>query len=191
MAYATIPASSGGTITVTANTGLTGDGSNGTPLAGVPASALVPGSMSIADFNKLTRIPTGAFGMTAIVSDVIDFAATGVTNVSPAVPGYGFVAVSQQFVLTTVSGSLLVTSVVKAGNDGSRVNICSSQSSPTAAHFALGKNSVNTATGATKPVVFIDLTTPITFEVVTAATTGTSIVFQGRLILYGFLTPIT
>jgi hypothetical protein len=47
----------GGSISVTANTGLTGNGSSGTPLAGVPSSALVPGTMSVADFSKLAAIP--------------------------------------------------------------------------------------------------------------------------------------
>lgn len=43
----------GGSVTVSAGTGLSGDGTSGSPLAGVPSSASVPGTMSVADFLKL------------------------------------------------------------------------------------------------------------------------------------------
>lgn len=61
MAYTTIPAASGGagSITVTAGTGLSGDGSGGSPLAGIPASASVPGTMSAASFSKEALLPAG------------------------------------------------------------------------------------------------------------------------------------
>ncbi len=48
----------GGAITVTAGTGLTGVGTVGSPLAGIPSSASVPGTMSAADYSKLLAIPT-------------------------------------------------------------------------------------------------------------------------------------
>lgn len=46
-------ASSGGAITVTAGTGLQGDGTSGTPLAGIPATTSVAGTMSATDKGYL------------------------------------------------------------------------------------------------------------------------------------------
>lgn len=56
--YVNIPATSSGSgaITVTANTGLSGVGTSGSPLAGTPATAAAPGTMSAANFLGLNNI---------------------------------------------------------------------------------------------------------------------------------------
>jgi hypothetical protein len=61
----------GGAIVVTAATGLTGDGSGGTPLAGVPASASVNGYETAAQFTKLANLP-GPWTTIAVPGDVQD-----------------------------------------------------------------------------------------------------------------------
>jgi hypothetical protein len=48
----------GGAIVIEEDAGLSGDGTAEDPLAGVPASALVPGTMAAADFSKLAAFPT-------------------------------------------------------------------------------------------------------------------------------------
>jgi hypothetical protein len=48
----------GGAVVIEEDAGLSGDGTAEDPLAGVPASALVPGTMAAADFSKLAAYPT-------------------------------------------------------------------------------------------------------------------------------------
>lgn len=107
-------------VTVSSATGISGDGSSGTPLAGVAASAAAVGYESIANFNKLATLPTAAsFLVGAGKTGTIDFLAAVATTYTidlPLMSGMFFIPLVCQVVFDTITGTAAGNVTISVGN---------------------------------------------------------------------------
>lgn len=200
MAYVTIPASGVGTTVVTDAVTIQGDGSIGDPIASIAASAANPGSLSIADFNKLATVPTGASIAVVAVSDVLDFTTTGVKAFGgnlPSLPGYKFLIQTVRILPARIEATSFSTApTYSIGNEGgSFVNMCPSTGASistttlnnylavgSGGPFQGGNNSANASTAKIP-----DMTTQPSVNV-TVAAAGTAVVHaKFRIIMFGLV----
>lgn len=134
--YVNLPGGSAPTSGATSSAPLSGDGSSGTPLTIAAASAAAPGTMSIADFNKLATVPTGAglccWGKTATI-DFLAVAADYTMNI-PAMAGTELVGVVGRLRVVTRTGVATGNLNYSIGNNATKDNfILASQGLLTAA----------------------------------------------------------
>lgn len=130
-------------------------------------------------------VPSGVSSLlVSLLTPEIDYVAGGTINLpATTLPGLTFAPTGSHSIIS-LSTAVTVAPVVKAGNDGATSNILSSQTGPTLAQWTAGKNSVNNLTIATKPLVMVDLTTPISVVVSTPATATAA---KGYIRLFGWL----
>lgn len=154
---------------------------NATVIAAVVLPATSTGATSTPPTGVLVSFITPEIDLTTPGTYTCVLAGTSLSTF----PGFAFGVTGSHWDTSQVSGAISAAPTTKAGNDGSHVNMLSSQSNPTTAHFALGKNAVGNQTIALKPIVMVDLAAPIIFEVGTGAT-GTNLVFKGYCRIFGF-----
>lgn len=192
MSYSTVPPSVGASsIAITAGTGLSGDGSTGTPLAGVAADATHNGYLAIADFDKLATVPTGSSIAVMNYSSVIDLTTTGVYAVIPAqakrlfrYPALGPLI----WGLETVGGTRSTNITFSVGSNAPSYDNLYASATGNAALLTAGANTANSAGTAISPFPIVDLTTDGLKVNVTVGITGASPVCTARM--YCFWVPI-
>lgn len=125
-----------------------------------------------------------------IQSAEIDLAATSTgTIVIPARPGWYFLLFTVRFFHTTTSGTASTAPTLKIGNSVTIDNMVPSASAPaTSAHLA-GAPNLSTLSPASQPKP-VDLATPVTCSVTTAATGTGGFAWKVRIELQGVYVPI-
>lgn len=174
-------------VVVTPNTGLSGNGTSVNPLAGVPASALVPGTMSVADFVKLATVPAGITGlMVAGVTPSFNFLATGTHVLSlPTLAGKSFCASVSRVIIDSRTGVATGNLVGKVGNNVAHDNVVAAGTTLlTAAGANIALPNIPGWIAGTNFVGVVDMTTtPISVEITGAL--GGAAVLTGRIIVFG------
>lgn len=150
-----------------------------------------PGPISPALATSLAALPAGSFPFVMFRSPLIDLTQTGTTIVpGSAAPGFVFIPSTARVVSVLKTGTCTAGITFKAGNDASNINYIPSASLASSFFSATATPTYEASlVTAAVPTALVDLATPISFVLSSAATGTGGFAWKVYVGFTGFLMP--
>lgn len=135
-------------------------------------------------------LPPGAYPLVMLRSPIIDLTQATTTVIPGAMPGFVFIPNQARFLSTVKTGTATAGITIKAGNDASNVNFIPSVSIASTFFSATATPTYDISfVTAAVPTQLVDLATPISVVITSAATGTGGFAWKGYIGMIGYLMP--